>query len=147
MVEKNIIVQDQVMIIHWGFREVMTMDSEKIDLHDEKLLSINMVSKAGFFDEIIIKTEYQDNTLIIQCKNCYSAKLDCNLFISGCDTIRSFYMEDIIKEKNISNYPEKKISIPLKRIYINLNTSNSDIEILAKDIVCKYENEVLKDEC
>ena len=58
MVEKNNIVQDQVMIIHWGFREVMTMDSEKIDFHDEKLLSINMVSKAGFFDEIITKTEY-----------------------------------------------------------------------------------------
>ena len=144
MVEKNIIVQDQVMIIHWGFREVMTMDSEKIDLHDEKLLSINMVSKAGFFDEIIIKTEYQDNTLIIQCKNCYSAKLDCNLFISGCDTIRNFYMENITMKKNISKYPEKNMFIPLKKIYINLNTSNSVIEVLAKEITCCYENEVEK---
>ena len=144
MVEKNIIVQDQVMIIHWGFREVMTMDSEKIDLHDEKLLSINMVSKAGFFDEIIIKTEYQDNTLIIQCKNCYSAKLDCDLFISGCDTIRSFYMDNITMKKNISKYPEKNMSIPLKKIYINLNTSNSVIEVLAKEITCCYENEVEK---
>ena len=144
MVEKNIIVQDQVMIIHWGFREVMTMDSEKIDLHDEKLLSINMVSKAVFFDEIIIKTEYQDNTLIIQCKNCYSAKLDCNLFISGCDTIRSFYMDNITIKKNISKYPEKNMSIPLKKIYINLNTSNSVIEVLAKEITCCYENEVEK---
>lgn len=123
------------------------MDIEKIDLHDEKLISINMGSKSDFFDEIIIKVEHQNNVLIIQCTNCYSAKLDCNLFISGCDTIRSFYMENIIMEKNISKYPEKKISIPLKRIYINLNTSNSDIEILAKDIVCKYENETLKDEC
>lgn len=120
------------------------MDSKKIDLHDEKLISINMVSKDDFFDEIIIKTEYQDNTLIIQCKNCYSAKLDCNLFISGCDTIRSFYMEDIIKEKNISNYPEKNMFIPLKKIYINLNTSNSVIEVLAKEITCCYENEVEK---
>lgn len=120
------------------------MDSEKIDLHDEKLLSINMVSKAGFFDEIIIKTEYQDNTLIIQCKNCYSAKLDCNLFISGCDTIRSFYMDNITMKKNISKYPEKNMSIPLKKIYINLNTSNSVIEVLAKEITCCYENEVEK---
>ncbi len=120
------------------------MEIGKINLHDEKLISINMISKADFFDEIIIKSEYQDNTLIIQCKNCYSAKLDCNLFISGCDTIRSFYMEDIIKEKNISNYPEKKISIPLKKIYINLNTSNSVIEVLAKEITCCYENEVEK---
>ncbi|SEP92450.1 hypothetical protein SAMN02910289_00915 [Lachnospiraceae bacterium RM5] len=117
------------------------MDLEKLVLHDEKLISINMISKADFFDEIIIKTEYQDNTLIIQCKNCYSAKLDCNLFISGCDTIRSFYVENIIMEKNISKYPEKNISIPLKKIYINLNTSNSVIEVLAKEITYCYENE------
>ena len=103
------------------------MEIGKINLHDEKLISINMISKADFFDEIIIKTEYQDNTLIIQCKNCYSAKLDCDLFISGCDTIRSFYMD-----------------IPLKKIYINLNTSNSVIEVLAKEITCCYENEVEK---
>lgn len=117
------------------------MEIEKIDLHDEKLLSIGMSSKSDFFDEITIKVEYQDNTLVIQCRSCYSAKLDCNLFISGCDTIRSFYIENIIMEQNISKYPEKKISIPLKRIYINLNTSNSDIEILAKEITCYYENE------
>lgn len=117
------------------------MDLEKLVLHDEKLISINMISKADFFDEIIIKTEYQDNTLIIQCKNCYSAKLDCNLFISGCDTIRSFYMENVIMEKNISKYSEKKISIPLKKIYMNLNTSNSVIEVLAKEITYCYENE------
>ena len=28
-------------------------------------------------------------------------------------------IENIIMEQNISKYPEKKISIPLKRIYIN----------------------------
>lgn len=115
---------------------------KKIDLHDEKLISINMFTKADFFDEIIIKTEYHNNTLIIQCKNCYSAKLDFNLFISGCDTIRELYMENVTIEQNISKYPEKRISIPLKKIHLNLNTSNSDIEILARDIVCKFENEV-----
>ena len=30
-----------------------------------------MSSKADFFDEITIKVEYQDDTLIIQCRNCY----------------------------------------------------------------------------
>ena len=123
------------------------MDLEKLNLHDEKLISVNMVSKADFFDEIILKIEYQNNSLIIQCKNCYSAQFDCNLFISGFDTIRSFYMENIIMEKVISKYPQKKISIPLKKIYINLNTSNSVIEVLAKDIVCKFENEEQEYEC
>ncbi|MBQ8913248.1 MAG: hypothetical protein IJ054_04295, partial [Lachnospiraceae bacterium] len=66
------------------------------------------------------------------------------LFISGCDTIRSFYMDNITIKKNISKYPEKNMSIPLKKIYINLNTSNSVIEVLAKEITCCYENEVEK---
>ena len=111
------------------------MDIKNIDLHDEKIISISMISKANFLDDIIIKTEYQDGLLEMNCKDCYSAKLNCNLFINGCDTIRYFYVENTVIEQVISKYPEKKTSIPLKRVFINLNTSNSDIEILAKDVV------------
>ena len=64
------------------------------------------------------------------------------MYIGGYDTIRSFCMENVILEQEISKYPPKNFSIMLKKICFNLNTSNSDIEILAKDIVCCYENEV-----
>lgn len=112
------------------------MDIEKIELHDEKLISIFMSTKAGFFDVIEITVEYQERSLVIQCNDCYSAKLDCNLFICGCDTIRSFSFEKINIEQMISKYPERKISIPLYKISFNMNTSNSNIEIIAKEINC-----------
>ena len=49
------------------------MDIEKIELHDEKLISIFMSTKAGFFDVIEITVEYQERSLVIQCNDCYSA--------------------------------------------------------------------------
>ena len=118
------------------------MDIRKIELHDEKLISIIMSSNTGFFDMIKILVEYQRRTLEIQCNDCYSAKLDCNLFISGCDTIRNFSLEKINVEQFISKYPERKISIPLYKISLNTNISNSDIEIIAKDINCYHEYSV-----
>lgn len=118
------------------------MNIDEIDLHDEKMLNISIVSDKDFFNIINIKIEYQDNVLIIQCKDCYSAKLDFHMYISGFDTIRSFDVENIIIEQVISQYPEKKILIPLKKICFNLNTSNSSIEILAKDIICYNEKDV-----
>ena len=115
------------------------MDVSKIELHDEKIIGINMVSDKAFFDIIYVKVEYQDNVLIIQCKDCYSATLDFHMYISGCDTIRNFIVENVIIEQIISKYPEQKMSIPLKKICFNLNTTNSDIEIIAKDIMCYFE--------
>ena len=116
------------------------MDIDKIDLYDKKIISINIVSYKDFFNIINIKVEYQDDILIIQCKDCYSAKIDSNMYISGYDSIRFFSAENILIKQEISKYPQKNISIPLKKVYFNLNTSNSNIEILAKNIICYYED-------
>ena len=109
-------------------------DIQNINLHDEKILGIEIDSKEDFFNVIAIKVKYNDKKMAIKCTDCYSADLKLNMYITGDDTIRSLKIENITVQRKVCNNPEEVINISLKKLIINLNTTNSDIIITAREI-------------
>ncbi len=89
-------------------------DIRQCDLHDEKIMGIEIITKNDFFCSINITTERDNKKVIIKCIDCYSANFNLNMFIKGDDTIRSCNVEDVIVKRKISDYPEKIIDIALK---------------------------------
>lgn len=115
------------------------MNINELELHDEKIIDIEMKSQKDYFDCIYIRIECYDKTLTIKCLDCFSATINCNMGIIGKDSIRDIEISDMTIEKTISLYPEKKIISDYKRLYINTNTTNSVIEIVAKNVCCFLE--------
>lgn len=133
--EKNIYTDNSMNRFVEGF----DMNINELELHDEKIINIEMKSQKDYFDCIYIRIECSDKTLTIKCLDCFSATINCNMGIIGKDSIRDIEISDITIEKTISLYPEKKTISNYKRLYINTNTTNSVIEIVAKDICYSLE--------
>lgn len=109
-------------------------DIQNINLHDEKILGIEIDSKEDFFNIIAIKVKNNDKIMAIKCIDCYSADLNLNMYITGDDTIRFLKIENITVQRKVCNNPEEIINISLKKLIINLNTTNSNIIITAREI-------------
>jgi hypothetical protein len=120
---------------------------DKLPLHDSYILGIDIKTNTDHFDTITITLEssayidlYQTKTIKLNFKDCFKAKLDLQMWISGKDSIRSL---DVLNEEKsiVLVNPVNKEFGPsandLVHYHINLNISNSNIDIWAKDLEIK----------
>lgn len=108
-----------------------------LDLHDAQILEIYFQSKVDFNDciKIVLESEnfkkvFNTRKIELQIEECYKAKINVNMWISGKDTVRDFEIydsSDWIKEER-----EKNNTIPknIKHFVLELNTSGSVLDFL-----------------
>lgn len=112
----------------------------KITLHDAVILGLSVSTNEDHFDKLSIMLESNDFTRLfgsskiqINFLDCFRVKLNLQMWIVGKDSIRDF---EVMLESNllaeIQNFDKLKIP-ELKHYHFNLNVSNSNIDILAKD--------------
>lgn len=130
-------------------REVIIVkDLNEIAFHDANVLGLEIKTINDHFDCILITLEssefmnsYRTSTIKLVFRDCFKAQFNLQMWIVGKDSVRSF---DLIKDSNWIPEVEKlnkdgygpKAS-DLKHFHLNLNTSNSSIDILAKEVDIK----------
>lgn len=112
------------------------MNLNEYGLHDYIIKEICINSKKDFMDEVIIKLQDNCNHIYkIVCKESVFCNIKGNGWISGNDSVRNIdYKVGKECKEIIPNFIPDNIADKMKYIDINLNTSNSDIQILAKNI-------------
>lgn len=107
--------------------------------HDKFIKNIYINSISDFMDEIIIVLENEQGEIItLQFSDCIICKIDGRGWIAGKDSIREWVIKkgDEIKEL-VPKHIVKNQASEFKYIMINLNISNSSIEIVAKEILLR----------
>lgn len=116
------------------------IDILQYNFHDKEIKSINLNSNNDFMDEIdILFIDEEDKILILKCKNCLQCKIEGNGWIVGKDSIRECEIREEIKAVNVvPRVFGSMIGTEFKEILINLNTSNTNIYIIANEILLDY---------
>lgn len=120
-------------------KEVCYLKEFETICHDAKVLGFEVATCQDHFDTIIVTIEsteflkvYESEKVKVIFKDCYKAQMDLQMWIVGIDTLRSF---EIVKDSSL--LPDESTCIgasQFKHYRLNLNTSNSTIEIVAKAV-------------
>ncbi len=114
-----------------------------ITFHDAFITEVQIMTLDNHFDYVSLTLEalefrerYNADKIKLIFDGCYKARLDLQMWILGKDTIRNCYCK---KESDLLNQVDVLISKGLlpnnskfKHFSIELNTSGSTIDILAK---------------
>lgn len=116
---------------------------DNLPLHDSYILGIDIKTNTDHFDTITITLEsssfinlYQTKILKFNFKDCFKANLNLQMWIIGKDSIRSFDIlsnflsNDLVNAANKGSGPNANDFV---HYHFNLNISNSDIDIWAKE--------------
>ena len=122
------------------------LNLEKMSFHDVYILGININTKKDHFDQITLFLEssefvsdFATDKVILKFRECYKANLQLQMWIEGKDSIRSFEVLEqsnlLLEAGKILKASGSQLVTKLKHFQLNLNTSNSTIDILAEDVI------------
>lgn len=116
------------------------IDINSYYFHDKRIKNIFINSNTDFMDEIIIHIiDENKSKLELKCIKCCSCNISENGWIVGVDTIgywcikRGKDIQDMLPSFMPDEFRDK-----MQYLMLNLNTSNSVIEIIALDITLNY---------
>lgn len=116
------------------------IDINLYDFHDKELKSIFINSNTDFMDEIIIHiVDENEMKLELKCIRCSSCNILGNGWIVRADTIGYWCIKsgkDI--QDMLPSFMPDEFRDKMQYLMLNLNTSNSVIEIIALDITLNY---------
>ena len=121
------------------------IDITDVSLHDAYITGVDVRTLDDHFDYIAMYIEttelvddFDTNKIKIVFEGCYKAQFGLQMWIKGKDTIRSHcYYNDSEWIKEIQTLHDKGVlpkNYKFKHFSLELNTSASTIEILARDI-------------
>lgn len=116
------------------------IDINLYDFHDKRLESISINSNTDIIDEIIIHIVDENKMrLELKCIDCSSCNISGNGWISGADTIGYWCIKngkDI--QDMLPSFVSDECRDKTQYLMLNLNTSNSVIEIVALEFILNY---------